>query len=100
MAYIVLRLLVEMHQQAAKAVHPGMRPFDYSTPRFEVCFPLDRLRLFPTRAHMSGKAELLRNGIVSLQPPHLHWQMLDAGNKIGTQPCNWAVHTDFIQMRQ
>src|SRR5712691_12408404 len=54
---VVLWLFVPSHEQAAKAVHPGMAPFYHPTARFEPGFSLDGLGLFSAWANMGGKAE-------------------------------------------
>src|SRR5205085_378916 len=58
---IVLRLFVPTDEQAAKAVHPRMRPFHYPTPRFEARFSLDGFGLLSSWANMGGKAELTQD---------------------------------------
>src|SRR6266849_4425880 len=56
---VILRLLVPADQQAAKAIHPGMRPFDHPPARPESRFRFERLGFLPARPNVGGKAEFL-----------------------------------------
>ena len=51
---IIPRLLFPTRQDAAKSVHPAMRPFHNPASSFKTCLMLNRLRLFATRTNMSG----------------------------------------------
>src|SRR6266699_2179342 len=97
---VVLWLLVPADQQTAKAVHPRMCPFHHPPTRLETRFPLDRLRLFPARAHMSRKAELLQNRIhliiiIALVQAHSLWVVL--GRRRGSRQSRAPVsyHADW-----
>src|SRR5207248_10827952 len=58
---VILRLFLPANEQAAKAIHPGMRSFHHPPPCLEAGLSLDGLGLFPSRADMGGKAELAQD---------------------------------------
>jgi hypothetical protein len=58
---IILRLFIPAHEQAAKAIHPGMRPFHHPAACFEPGFSFDGLDLFPAGANVCGKAEFAQD---------------------------------------
>src|SRR5215472_4195119 len=58
---VIFRLFVPTDEQAAKAVHPRMRPFHDPTPRFEARFSLDGFGLRSSWANMGGKTEFAQD---------------------------------------
>src|SRR2546421_1465477 len=58
---IILRLFIPTHEQATKAVHPGVRSFHHPAPGFEPGFSLDGLGLFSSWANMGRKAECVQD---------------------------------------
>jgi hypothetical protein len=57
-AQIILRFLLPPRQNAAKTVHPTMRPFRNPAASFETGFSFNRLCFFTTRTNMSGITKL------------------------------------------
>ena len=55
---VILRFLFPPRQNAAKTVHPTVRPFRNPATSFETRLPFDRLRFFATRTNMSGITKL------------------------------------------
>lgn len=51
---IILRFLFPQRQNAAKTIHPAMRPFRNPATSFETGFSFDRLCFFATGTNMSG----------------------------------------------
>src|SRR2546421_4604641 len=58
---IILRLFIPTHEEAAKAVHPGVRSFHHPPPCFEPSFSLDGLGLFSSWANMGRKAVFVQD---------------------------------------
>src|SRR5581483_7795264 len=57
---VILRLFVPADQDAAKPIHPAVRPFYHPPPRLLPRLPLDLLGLFPPRLDLLGELKLVR----------------------------------------